>query len=144
MIWLLPLAVAGVAVAGSKTSSRSRRSSMGLGHPSRRPGYGRRYVQRCDPWPWLDAEVTYAVHDAIEAGITDPRAITAEVLRAVYPVTVSGEPVQWPCARGDCDAMRALQFRAEARVRRELADMDDRIAADHYAEIFHVGASVHG
>lgn len=145
MIWLIPIAAAGALAVGSRaSSSRTRKGSMGLGHAKRRPGCGDRYVMRCDPWPWLDADVTYAIHDALELGMENPREITTFVLREVYPETVAGEPVQWPCARGSCDAMRAIQYRAEARVRRELADAEDRIADVHYAEICHTGASVHG
>lgn len=136
MIPLLAVVIPiGVGVACSTAKKKGRRS-MGLGHPRRRPGCGdRRAAMTCDPWPFLEAEVYHAVLDALERGIEDERKITTHVLRTVYPETVDGRPVRWPCRAGYCDAMRAIQYRTAARVSAIVAELEDHIAGGEYQSI---------
>lgn len=98
---------------------------------------------RCDPWPWLDEYVTDAIYQAIDEGMTSEAAITARVLSDVYPSTVDGRPVKWPCVKGRCAAADALEYRARAKVRATLAALRDGVAHDHYLEICGDYAGIH-
>jgi len=83
----------------------------------------------------MESDVNLVIEDAIiNKGVEDERVLTLMALHEVYPYTDEGRNLQWPTVPEDCVALKLLEQRVVARVRRMLAEHEDTQAAFIYEE----------
>jgi len=132
MIWLIPVCLVAVcAASGSRkraSTGNMRRPYRGPGHPKfnridRTPLYSPdRWPIECSPLPWLPERIDAAIAKCIVSGLTDRDLILQIVLSVVYPETMEGCPILWPCQAADCSELKAIEEQTRIRIHRRLAE----------------------
>ena len=148
---LITLGAMGIGMAGAatkkrraKAGGRSPRTPRNIAYGTQVPEFGarvgggrrRRAGVECPPLPWMDNEINYVIEDAINnKGVLDERVLVLMALHEVYDSTEDGRPLQWPTVPEDCNALKMLQARTQARVRHFLAEIADLEAGMIYEDM---------
>lgn len=138
ILYVLLGAVGGAVLSGndSKPARRHRRGTRAM-KPSvgkQAPQLRRAPIVECDVFPWLADEVDQHV-DSIPGAIgLDASQVTLATLRAVYPNTPAGEPIDWPSCFDDCPTIKAIEDRVFLRVSFHLAFRADELAEKAWYE----------
>ncbi len=83
-------------------------------------------IPECPPFPWLEDDVDAAFSAGVNEGLCEQDALVRFVLKAVYPVTPEGEPIDWDSAARNL-ATECLEQRTHIRVKALLSQLEDDV-----------------